>query len=215
MESPISVYLDGVRYTRNPKGRQRANRVYYSPPRGSGLEQYHREIYKRHHGPIPDGYHVHHKDDDPFNNDPSNLVALSPPEHFAEHADEVLERNRGPRQQAHLADVRHLASEWHRSDEGRAWHREHGARTWEDREHVEYTCVTCGTKFLSRNPRGAKHCSKQCIEKDHRDANTYKVRVPCPLCGTEFWQNKYRVKPETCGRTCGAALRRARAAGRV
>jgi hypothetical protein len=45
----------------------------------------HRKIYKEHHGPIPEGYHIHHKDLNHKNNDPENLEALSPDDHAKKH----------------------------------------------------------------------------------------------------------------------------------
>jgi hypothetical protein len=45
----------------------------------------HRVIYEQHHGPIPDGWHVHHIDEDKTNNDPANLEALPWPEHKRRH----------------------------------------------------------------------------------------------------------------------------------
>lgn len=49
-----------------------------------------RKIYEQHFGPIPKdelgrSYHIHHKDGNPFNNDPSNLEALSCVDHQHEH----------------------------------------------------------------------------------------------------------------------------------
>lgn len=49
--------------------------------------QAHRVIYEQHHGPIPEGWHIHHIDEDPLNNDPSNLQALSPRDHSRLHND--------------------------------------------------------------------------------------------------------------------------------
>ena len=48
-------------------------------------------IYEQHYGPVPrepDGtsYDIHHIDGDPFNNDPSNLVALTHRDHAKLHA---------------------------------------------------------------------------------------------------------------------------------
>jgi hypothetical protein len=44
-----------------------------------------RRIYEQHFGPIPQGYHIHHIDGDRTNNNPSNLIALSPKEHYNVH----------------------------------------------------------------------------------------------------------------------------------
>jgi len=44
-----------------------------------------RKIYESFYGPVPEGYHIHHKDFDPNNNDPKNLIAVSPQEHAKIH----------------------------------------------------------------------------------------------------------------------------------
>lgn len=44
-----------------------------------------RKIYEDHHGPIPDGYQIHHIDCNHNNNDPSNLMAVTPEEHARLH----------------------------------------------------------------------------------------------------------------------------------
>lgn len=43
------------------------------------------KIYKEYYGDIPKGYHVHHKDFNPYNNSPENLIAISPEEHAKIH----------------------------------------------------------------------------------------------------------------------------------
>lgn len=45
----------------------------------------HRKIYEQHYGPIPKGYHVHHKDLNHRNNEPANLEALHPDDHAKKH----------------------------------------------------------------------------------------------------------------------------------
>ncbi len=45
----------------------------------------HREIFKRNFGEIPKGYHIHHLDGNRKNNDPDNLIAVSPQMHYEIH----------------------------------------------------------------------------------------------------------------------------------
>jgi HNH endonuclease len=47
----------------------------------------HRVVWERTHGPIPDGYVVHHKDSNPRNNEPANLELLTHAAHSRLHND--------------------------------------------------------------------------------------------------------------------------------
>jgi hypothetical protein len=47
----------------------------------------HVEVWERHHGrPVPEGYQIHHLDDDKLNNHPSNLLAVTPTDHKRIHS---------------------------------------------------------------------------------------------------------------------------------
>lgn len=46
----------------------------------------HKVVYEENFGPVPDGFHIHHKDGNRWNNDPSNLEALPGLEHRRLHA---------------------------------------------------------------------------------------------------------------------------------
>jgi hypothetical protein len=217
-EPPVSVVYRGITYKRNPGSNQRAHRVYYEAPRGSGFTSLHREIWKDTHPgeEIPPGWHVHHDDHDPFNNDPSNLVAVSPGEHAGEHPGEF-----GGMPLDHLERIRPLAAEWHRSSAGLAWHAENGRRAWENREpqHAK-TCAICGTEFMAffdksgRAKTEDRYCSRRCVNRAREQK--YLETVNCPICATEFRRDKYHPgKRRTCSRTCGAQLRKRRAAERL
>lgn len=57
---------------------------------------YYRKIYEKHHGKISKGYHIHHKDGNPLNNDINNLEAMPPEEHNKLHeGDFVLWASKG------------------------------------------------------------------------------------------------------------------------
>jgi hypothetical protein len=204
---PVTIEFQGVVYKRNPDGKQRAHRVYYAAPRGRKPSFLHRAIWEAHHGPIPAGAQVHHQDDDPFNNDPANLVLVTPRVHAQGHAPAFRKAR-----QANMDAIRHLTAAWHGSTEGRDWHSEHGRATWVDRQPIEKQCATCGKTFQTLlDGRGEeRYCSRACHRKRADADHAYERRVACPVCETEFWQNKYRAKPETCSRLCGAALRRSR-----
>ncbi len=48
-------------------------------------ELLHRVIWEEYFGPIPDGYHIHHKDEDKTNNKIDNLELLSASDHHKTH----------------------------------------------------------------------------------------------------------------------------------
>ena len=212
-EPPVSVVYRGVTYKRNPAAEQRAHRVYYNAPRGSGRDSLHRDIWRDTHPgeDIPKGWHIHHDDHDPFNNDPGNLLLRSPEQHAAEHP-EVAGMPHD-----HLDAIRRLAAEWHRSAEGHEWHVEHGKRAWENREpQHSKTCAECGTEFTSwfdkagRAKSEDRYCSRLCVNRPRE--RKYMETVACPVCGTDFERDRYHKRPATCSRKCGAALRKQRAA---
>lgn len=86
----VDIEWRGQTFRRHPGHPNRSLRVYFmatSAPR----EYLHRAIYKAHSGPIPAGWHVHHVDHDPLNNDPANLQAVSPTEHATHHGRHIPE----------------------------------------------------------------------------------------------------------------------------
>ncbi len=212
MDPPTEVEFRGTVYRRYPDADQRAHRVYYQPIRGPGLEgrePLHRAVWKDANGrPIPVGMHVHHEDENPFNNDPSNLVLLTPKEHAARHPQAFRESEEWA---DHLAAIRPLAAEWHRSEEGRAWHREHGRETWRDRQTVDRQCEACGETFAAMFEH-TRFCSTRCSRRVADGEHRYEHEEPCSACGALFWQSNYRPKPTACSRACAWELRRRRAA---
>lgn len=49
-----------------------------------------RDVYVENFGDIPEGFHVHHIDGNPWNNHPDNLIALSAEDHAKIHASEFV-----------------------------------------------------------------------------------------------------------------------------
>src|SRR5262249_55709046 len=75
----ISFRLHGRYYIGNPKGQIRKQR--YSV-------LLHRVVYEAVYGEIPEGFEVHHIDDNPFNNHPDNLEVLPRFSHRSSHKSE-------------------------------------------------------------------------------------------------------------------------------
>lgn len=151
------IVFDGIVYALNGN--------YYRKHKwsGKGPSNLHRAIWERHNGPIPEGMEIHHKDEDTFNNDISNLECVDAIEHQRKHMKERQAAGlvKPPSKEALL-----LAAEWHRSEEGKKWHKEHGeniSKRWKEKayEH-KVICETCGVQFMTPFPSRAKFCHQNC-----------------------------------------------------
>jgi hypothetical protein len=206
-----TVIFQGITFRRYPDSPRPSDRVYFRPNGGlikQGVENLHREIWKAHHGPIPPGWQVHHKDGRPLNNDPANLDCLPAGLHHQHHAQHLSEAARA-RARALIVQIQPLAAAWHRSPEGRAWHREHGKRVWEGKTPQPYACTHCGRGASSLAPANARFCSNACKSAARRRAKVDDVERACAHCGATFRVNRY-APTQTCTRSCGAFMRWAR-----
>lgn len=124
----------------------------------------HRAVWEAYNGPIPEGYHVHHIDEDRSNNQIENLSLMPGIEHMTSHARTEERRENGRRA---IAVAIQMAPEWHRSEEGKAWHAEHARRYWENAPLREYVCTMCGSTFTSRHTykNGNRFCNQNCRAK--------------------------------------------------
>ena len=118
----------------------------------------HRAVWEYHNGPIPKGWHVHHKDEDRSNNCISNLELL----HGSAHAS--LHSTGKP---STLGDrARAAAAEWHGSDKGRDWHKAHWQKTIGPKmaERVKLSCVVCGKEYETRSVmrHKSRYCHQNC-----------------------------------------------------
>lgn len=191
------VDWNGITFYRYPESHRRNLRVYFAPAPDQvkkGVEMLHREIYKAHHGPIPPGRHVHHRDGNPLNNDPSNLEILTPSEHAKEHVgDEAHARLReSGRKRFQEFQSKHV--KWRtETEEGREWARANAAplvaAKAEKRGIHRITCEVCGT--ATERPGQAdgsppKYCSDKCNQTAcRRRAGIGRAEHPftCAHCG--------------------------------
>src|SRR5262245_12308522 len=99
---------DGRIWRRYPNSKGRSHRVYFQRHekwRASPV-YLHREKWKKEHGPIPSKCEIHHKDDNPLNNDISNLECITVKEHRARHRETY---KNSPRVLGHLKKQRKKA----------------------------------------------------------------------------------------------------------
>jgi hypothetical protein len=170
----------------------------------TGRRKLHRDVWEYFNGPIPQGYQIHHKDFDTDNNSVDNLVCVSIKEHHKIHKEHDQENGTAERRRQHFNDIRPLASEWHRSEEGREWHSQHARK--QERKDIKKVCVVCGKEYTTKNP-SSKYCSNRCNAKSRRQSGIDNETRICAVCGQPFETNKYG-KQQYCSVSCGSKHRR-------
>lgn len=143
-------------------------------------------------GEIPEGYQVHHKDEDKTNNDISNFVLLTSKSHTEYHLNKYAESNHEKIVENLRNNAVPAAKEWHKSEEGREWHKEHYERMKDcfitDRK---FKCEYCGKEFVSTQVK-SKFCSSKCKAAQRRKTGVDNVEKICTDCGEKYNANKYQ-----------------------
>lgn len=200
MASRESIIFIGKKYYRYPDSDKPNQRNYFS----DGRHYLHRDIWASVYGPIPKGFHVHHIDGNPLNNDISNLECIKASEHLKRHWNE--ERAADARLQLQRANDK--AREWHRSEDGARFHSEKLAAQWRDWQPVDSVCEICGEKCEDRTMlRNKKYCSRKCAARARRMSGLDDIDRTCHQCGGTFRVNRYS-KSHHCSRICGQRARR-------
>ena len=187
--------FEGVRFYKCGK--------YFS--NSSVIKRLHRYVWEFHNGPIPNGFEIHHIDEDVSNNQIENLRILKKGEHSSLHSSSEQKRKRmsdlGKRYQKRTA-------EWHGSESGIEWHRQH----YQKNKHklhklVEKVCSFCGKTFVAVNVGSdTAFCSNNCTSKHRRASGIDNVERVCVFCGKKFSINKYS-KTASCSKSCAQRYR--------
>lgn len=157
----------------------------------------HRRVWEHFNGPIPEGFHVHHKDGDRTNNKLSNLELLQEHKHLSLHSSTPEAKANAKRA---IDIARPYAVEWHKSPEARVlcsiWAKEGAKKV----KPVTRVCQQCGVTFSTKG-RHAKFCSNRCKSAYRRKMGLDDVKRTCEICGSEFEVNKYD-DATCCSRAC-------------
>lgn len=146
----------------------------------------HRAIWEDNYWPIPNGYDIHHKDWNTFNNDISNLEMVEHRKHLSEHMKEKFkDETIKEKLLEHLDNIRDKTKERHRSEWGKKWHSEHAKESILKYKY-QHKCKQCWKEWTS--PRKvANYCSSKCIN------DSYLIEKQCELCGNSYLRNKYQA----------------------
>lgn len=176
-----------------------------------GVDYLHREVWKKHNGRIPEGYEVHHKDENSLNNEIENLELITIKEHKKKHSEESRKRGLLNVTSGHMEKIRHLTKEWHASEEGLEWHRENGKRVFgkDNRQYIDGKCQICSSIFKidTMLEYKTKFCSNNCKSEFRRRSGVDNVECNCGICGETFVKNKYSKK-FLCSRKCSGEYRK-------
>lgn len=192
-----TIYYRGIAFTRYPEAKTRSERVYYS---GRAIingksKKIRLHVYKWmcEVGEIPDKYAIHHKDENPLNNELSNLECVESKKHMSNHMS-TDER----KQKSHVIMetlARPKAIEWHKSEISTPWHKEHVKNSLFKTE-ITAKCEECGIEFTTKAKRGEGKkyfcCTKHQWKYQARIARARKSEIGiCPTCGVETYGQKY------------------------
>lgn len=198
---PIQEF-NGVKFYKKREGYYKADFVKFK-----STVYMHRYVWEFHHGEIPDGFHVHHKDGDKANNHLSNLELISSSDHSKMHSKERLEKD-PTWWKSGLEKARLAAADWHSSDAGIAFHKELGKLSWVGRGSVEWNCIRCAKPFttlIGAVKNGKGYCSGYCKTAYRIESGIDDEKRHCVICNAEFEINKY-VKKKTCTKVCASKL---------
>lgn len=158
----------------------------------------HRDVWEFHNGVIPDGYHIHHKDGDPENNDISNLECLSQSDHHKKHWKEDYES-----MSAHAKTNILTAAHRTRSVDEREAMSKRSKEFWAEKPQGNAICKWCEQEFKSKMSKLAKFCSRRCTKMWHwRNARDER---DCVVCDKKFIAQR-STKTRTCSVWCKSNL---------
>ncbi|MFW9602453.1 MAG: HNH endonuclease [Prevotella sp.] len=172
-----TIEYAGYKWSRKPSGYYQSTTRCTDGSRKNWLHQY---VYEEDNGPIPQGYDVHHRNENKSDNSISNLELLT----MAEHQEEHLEQNRqngfrlSKYVEEHFDEVQGLAKLGKKGlYTGRA------KRKKLARGHID--CGYCGESFIPHNKArtDTKYCSTTCRDAGNRAA---KEPTKCSDCGELF-----------------------------
>lgn len=192
-----SVRYRGKRYYRYPDSKQDTDSKYFR--RHSGF--LHVAVWEDHHGPVPKGREVHHKDGNPGNNAISNLECLTHAEHSKAHEKELSAEFKEQRRQR-LISINPLSRAWHSSPEGTEHHRRNAQAMLAAVKPEWKHCEWCYKPFLDKSSGGiGLYCSQTCSQQYRNATGVDNITSICSWCGKEFVHNKYQHK-ECCSKSC-------------
>jgi len=181
-----TIEFNGYKWSRKPNGYYQSTVRCTDGSRKNWLHQY---VYELTNGEIPEGYEVHHIDENKTNNSSTNLTLLTAEEHRAEHLEQ--DKTSGAALAAYVAEnfdeVQELAK---KGKQGLYI----GKKKRRKLSRVPVRCACCDREFTpsEKSRKDARFCSNSCRNTWH---NEHAKERECKECGTVF-------KPTSRGAFC-------------
>jgi HNH endonuclease len=156
----------------------------------------HRWVWINHHGAIPEGMDIHHKDGDKDNNEIENLEMLSRSDHLKRH----WEEGRYDLEQRRIQLIE--ARKWLKTEEGRKKQSNISKKAWETRKTTILKCQECEKEIETTQP-WAKFCSNACDKRWRRREKSCMIENICAICNNPFMKDKFSPQ-RFCSISCGA-----------
>ena len=186
------AYFNKVRYVRDDK-----TGYYLNSWKRKRL---HRAVWEFYNGDILKDCHIHHTDNNKYNNEIENLKCILASDHSKIHAKEKT-KDREWFVNFHSKGIE-KAKDWHGSQEGKKWHKKHYNKIKSRfNKKIKMKCEMCNHEFETTYHGNNKFCSNNCKSAYRRKIGIDNIEKECRYCGKNFTTNKYR-KTETCSRVC-------------
>jgi len=167
--------FNGIRYYRYPEAKNWCAKWYFRCENKIRLtpDYYlHRAIWRFHNGEIPKGFHIHHKDGNPLNNEIDNLQCLSPSDHRKSHYD--FEKYSGMGKKAWDQWVKVIKKCTHCLKEYEVYRASQSkycsnsclsiARYNSGIDNIEKECQECGKMYYCNKYKIKISCSRKCAD---------------------------------------------------
>src|SRR3990167_3676873 len=214
MQQTIPIFVEDKKYFiyKDKKYWASSNgRYFYADYRETGKRKkkaLHRQIWEDFNNKkIPNGFHIHHIDNNTKNNNPTNLECINGSKHISQH---TLLSFKSPKYRAEkirlLIKNRWRANKWHASQEGYEWHKQNSINMWKNKKPIKKICSECGIVYFSKGQRGTV-CSTRCIQRKYARTKKYHdVKKICQFCNKEFIASRVS-NAKCCSPKCSAIKR--------
>ena len=169
-----------------------------------------RDIWIYSYGDIPDGYAIHHIDEDKSNNNISNFQMMT----IVEHAHIHNVKREPQKKVCPVCGKIFIPS----GVNVNCCSLSCGVKYRWQKTHpkTEKICPTCGKKFIPNYPKKI-YCSKECFFADIRSKSEYNVEKKCPVCGKPFLATRLRKLycSQKCANYANSQKRRKEIKGRI